>query len=173
MNVKPPADDLPAETDEIDDRRIVSDRRDSPRRKVLRRGRAVWPNGDATECIVRNLSDTGARLETRFPVPNTFDLVIDGDQYPYSCRVVWRRHNRIGVNFQGLSQIDRTPLDSMIMKSACREYAESCRTLAKRVERSDGEFLLKMAVAWETIARCLGILCDKSTSRLERRAEQR
>ena len=155
MNMKPLTDGRSAEVDEIDDRRSVPDRRELSRRKVLRGGRAVWPNGDSTKVIVYNLSDTGARLEICGPVPNTFDIVIDGDQYPLSCRVVWRRVNRIGVKFQGSSQFVRTPVDLTSRISACSEYAEMCRTLAKRVAPSDREMLLKMADAWEKIARRL------------------
>jgi PilZ domain-containing protein len=155
MNMKPLTDGRPAEVDEIDDRRSVPNRRESPRRKVLRGGRAVWPNGDSTNVIVYNLSDTGARLEIRDPVPNTFDIVIDGDQYPRSCSVVWRRADRIGVKFQGSSQFVRTPVGSTSSISACNVHAEMCRTLAKRVAPSDRDMLLKMADAWEKIARRL------------------
>ena len=155
MSMKPLTDGRSAEVDETDDRRSVPDRRESARRKVLRGGRAVWPNGDSTNVIVYNLSDTGARLEIRGPVPNTFDIVIDGDQYPRSCRVVWRRADRIGVKFQGSSQFVRTQADATSGISACSEYAEVCRTLAKRLAPSDREMLLKMADAWEKIARRL------------------
>jgi hypothetical protein len=157
MNMKPLTNDSPAAIEEIDDRRIGSDRREAPRKKVLRGARAVWPNGDSTECVVYNLSDTGAHLELRGPAPNTFDLVVDGEQYPRSCRVVWRRANRTGVKFQGLTPFARMPADSTSKISACREYAETCRALANRVEPSDRDILLKMADAWEKVTRHLRI----------------
>ena len=85
----------------IDDRRVaVSDRRIAPRMRALIGGQIVWPNSVPVKCIVRNLSQTGARLEVRDPVPNIFDLVFDRDQLRRSCCVVWRKANLIGVTFQ-------------------------------------------------------------------------
>ena len=48
-----------------DDRRPTPDRRDLSRKKILKSGRTFWSNGDLSECIVYNLSDTGARLDAR------------------------------------------------------------------------------------------------------------
>ena len=79
----------------IDDRRKSADRRRLPRRKTWKNGRTLWPNGDSCECIVRNLSETGAQLELRGPIPNRFDLLVDGDQWRLSCSVVWRKENRL------------------------------------------------------------------------------
>jgi PilZ domain len=151
--MKPFTSPAPTEPGEVDDRRKFSDRRAAPRRKILRGARAVWQNGDTTECIVHNLSETGAHLDIRGPAPNTFDLLIDCDQSRRSCRVIWRKANRIGVKFQELPQFVRAPIDSRKMISAYREHADECRTLAKRAEPSDRETLLRMAGTWETLAR--------------------
>src|ERR1700676_4784199 len=93
---------------EIDARRLTRNRRGSSRRKILKSGRTFWPNGDSCECTVYNLSDTGARLDTHSPVPNVFDLVVDGDPWRRSCVVIWRKENRIGVKFDAPSRLDPT-----------------------------------------------------------------
>jgi hypothetical protein len=85
---------------EIDDRRNNSDRRGVSRRKILRGGRTVWQNGDFAECIIHNLSDSGAQLQGRGPLPKMFDLVIEDDALLRPCCVVWRQSNRVGVKFQ-------------------------------------------------------------------------
>jgi hypothetical protein len=102
----------PGQTPENDDRReavmpvveehrvTVSDRRESPRMRTLKGAQIVWPTAPPVKCTVRNLSTTGAALEVQSPVPGTFELVFDGDQSRRSCRVVWRRETRIGVQFQ-------------------------------------------------------------------------
>jgi hypothetical protein len=146
---------LHAEPIEIDDRRKTSDRRAASRRKILRGGRTFWQNGDSTDCIVHNLSDTGAQLQIRGPVPKTFDLVIDGDELPRSCCVVWRQAGRIGVRFQG--QVRGTSLSSASVRrpSSFRQCADECRMLAKRAELPDRDILLKMAESWEAIIRRL------------------
>jgi PilZ domain-containing protein len=85
----------------IDDRRIlVSNRRISPRTRTLKGAQIIWPNGAPVRCIVRNISETGAKLEVYDPVlQNTFDLVFDLDQLRRSCHVVWRKEPLIGVKF--------------------------------------------------------------------------
>jgi hypothetical protein len=95
-----PTDAAPVEDGSIDDRRTsVRDRRLSPRTRTLKGARIVWPTGSPVTCIVRNLSDTGAKIEVHSPVPGIFDLVFDGDQSRRPCRVVWRREIHIGVRF--------------------------------------------------------------------------
>jgi hypothetical protein len=52
-------------------------------------------------CVIRNLSDTGAKIEVSSvaKVPRTFDLVVDRVR-PQSCVVVWRAVKELGVQFQ-------------------------------------------------------------------------
>jgi hypothetical protein len=138
---------------EIDDRRQLSNRRKSPRKKILKGGRTYWPNGDSSECIVYNLLETGAHLELRGPAPNTFDLVVDGDGLRRSCCVVWRRANRVGMKFQ---ETARTVAKSSMNRAIkLRQYVEECRTLADHVASSDPELLLEMAEEWKALARRL------------------
>jgi len=144
---------------EIDDRRQnperrgkLPDRRSSPRKKILKGGRTFWPNGDSSECVVYNLSDEGAHLEIRGPAPNVFELEIEDDQWRRSCSVVWRKGKRIGVKFQPPPQLRRA---GNSMKKVAGQYAEVCRTMAERSDRSQRETLLNMAEAWETVGRRL------------------
>jgi len=63
-------------------------------------GTAVtWQSGNAVTCVVRNLSETGAKLETNDPIPGTFELVFDLDNSRRSCSIVWRKGSMIGVKF--------------------------------------------------------------------------
>jgi hypothetical protein len=132
---------------EVEDRRKSSERRQASRRRTLRAGRVQWGNGHWSECVVRNLSELGAQLETQGPVPKIFELLI-GNQ-SCSCCVVWREGNRVGVKFQG----PLPPAGSTTIPSSCRQYADLCRELAKRVRASDCDLLLRMADAWETFGR--------------------
>jgi len=135
---------------EIDDRRRVSDRRYTPRRRILKAARLYWENGASSECIVRNLSETGAQLEISGPVPGTFDLVI-ANQLACTCCVVWRQGNRVGVKFQHPVQMIKVLPRSVL--SAYRQYAEECRVLAKQASAPDRAILLNMASAWENVGR--------------------
>ncbi|KTT67794.1 pilus assembly protein PilZ [Sphingomonas endophytica] len=70
------------------------------RHRVLKRG-SIDFNGGAIDCVIRNISETGAALEVTSPVgiPETFNLVIPSDHTNRPCRVAWRRERRIGVRF--------------------------------------------------------------------------
>jgi hypothetical protein len=140
---------------EIDDRRKTPDRRLSLRRKILKAGKTFWPNGDSSECLVYNLSETGAQLEIRSPVPNIFDLLVEGDPWRRSCSVIWRKANRAGVKFQEQSQllVSRKSLVNQI--GDCRRFAEMCQSMAERANLPDRERLLEMAAAWLTVMRRL------------------
>lgn len=52
------------------------------------------------DCIIRNLSDGGAKLEVAAvkAVPNSFDLIAPGHR-PHPSRVVWRALKELGVEF--------------------------------------------------------------------------
>ena len=103
-----------AVTGEVDDRRAEnrgpqgevrkgpdSTRRGSPRIKTLKGAQITWLNGPPVRCTVRNISETGACLEVYDPVlQNTFDLVFDLNLVRRPCRVMWRKHPRMGVQFQ-------------------------------------------------------------------------
>jgi hypothetical protein len=76
-------------------------------RLSLRRNTAIFAavvfNGGRTRipCIIRNLSDGGAKLEVSRvrDIPQTFDLLREGER-PRACRVVWRALKEIGIAFE-------------------------------------------------------------------------
>lgn len=74
--------------------------RAASRHRVLKSGTIEF-NGGAIDCVVRNLSDTGAALEVASPlgIPQAFNLLISGDRTTYRCEVRWRKESRIGVAF--------------------------------------------------------------------------
>jgi len=78
-----------------------SERRTSLRKRVIQSGTILTPDGNSVfNCIVRNRNADGASLEipNTIGLPATFKLAI-GTEQPRACRVVWRRLNRIGVQF--------------------------------------------------------------------------
>jgi hypothetical protein len=84
----------------IEDRRGADGtRHQNPRFRTLKGATIVWLTGIPVKCIVRNLSQTGAKIEVHNPIPGTFDLIFDNDQARHRCRVVWREEFNIGVEF--------------------------------------------------------------------------
>jgi hypothetical protein len=78
------------------------ERRAVPRQRTYKGARISFA-GDRSviNCIVRNVSSTGAALEVDSPVgvPDTFNLVFVGGEPYRMCQVMWRRGRRIGVKF--------------------------------------------------------------------------
>ena len=80
----------------------MDNQRSSPRQRTLKGAKIAFQgHGAAINCIVRNLSETGACLKVESPIgiPETFDLVFESDQSGRPCRVVWRKDTQIGVKF--------------------------------------------------------------------------
>lgn len=80
------------------------DSRSGSRRRVLKAGIVAYNNRHCTlPCVVRDLSETGARLrmDGSLLAPDTFDLIIDLDGFDAPCEVIWRQGSDLGVRFTG------------------------------------------------------------------------
>jgi hypothetical protein len=81
----------------------MGEHRRAPRRRTFIGGKISWFSlGASIDCVVRNLSESGACLDVDSPVgvPDRFELVFERDQFcRRPCRVVWRSAKRIGVAF--------------------------------------------------------------------------
>jgi hypothetical protein len=73
------------------------ERRAIPRKPVLMSG-AIQFAGCAINCLVRDISISGAALDVAEPhdVPEHFNLVFKADGAHIPCRVVWRQEGRFG-----------------------------------------------------------------------------
>jgi hypothetical protein len=80
----------------------MTERRKRTRAISSQPGAISWAGMRRINCVVRNFSSTGARLEGTLPasLPPTFNLVFDDDRSALSCRVKWRRERAVGVEFQ-------------------------------------------------------------------------
>jgi hypothetical protein len=78
----------------------MNDNRRAPRQRTFKGGSVSMPGGTA-ECIIRNLSETGALIEFKRPiiVPDNFILIIKPELLRRACVVAWRSGSRIGVRF--------------------------------------------------------------------------
>jgi len=79
---------------------IVAESRHAPRR-TFKGGAIIFGLARAIDCIVRNISETGAALEVKSPIsiPDEFTLLIKPESVKRNCRVAWRSAERIGVQF--------------------------------------------------------------------------
>jgi len=84
------------------DGRVFPDRRKEDRRRVLKGGRIAFNNGFSVfECVVRNASPSGARLDLgeTSAIPSRFELLVAGDDVKRNVTVRWREMTMLGVSF--------------------------------------------------------------------------
>ncbi|WP_420887858.1 PilZ domain-containing protein [Bradyrhizobium yuanmingense] len=69
-------------------------------RRILKGGQIVF-GSLSVDCIVRDISATGARIQARGPFwfPDSFVLAIASDGTSRPCHIVWRKDGQIGVAF--------------------------------------------------------------------------
>ncbi|MGN6572735.1 MAG: PilZ domain-containing protein [Pseudolabrys sp.] len=83
-------------------RPMPAERRGAVRQAINRRAQ-YFPVAGALprDCMVVDISDTGARLYVETPLPDVFVLVISGEtsRIERECRVVWRLGGECGVVF--------------------------------------------------------------------------
>ena len=79
----------------------MSENRRAPRLRTLKGGSILFGAAATIDCVIRNISETGAALEVESPVgiPEEFTLLIKGEIIKRKCRVAWRSAKRIGVRF--------------------------------------------------------------------------
>jgi PilZ domain len=88
----------------------MTDRRAVARQRTFLGGRLMYNNGNSSEdCVVRNLSDRGAQIESPHPLaPSALDLLVSARNLVRSARVTWRSGGRFGLEFEG----DARPLSA-------------------------------------------------------------
>ncbi len=87
---------------------MIEEQRTGQRQRTLKAGKIMFGGWASIDCVVRNISDSGANLEVESSVgiPDRLeliiskdDLIISKDSVRRSCRVIWRQAQRIGVMF--------------------------------------------------------------------------
>lgn len=76
--------------------------RAAPRHRVMKPAK-IELGGFKRDCIIRDLSITGAALEVMdqacASIPKYFNLIVPADNLKLPCAIVWRRGFRIGATF--------------------------------------------------------------------------
>ncbi len=78
------------------------ERRHELRARTLKSARILLNHHQSViNCVVRNLSSTGAclKVETTLGIPDRFDVMFDVDKSIRPCRLAWHKETQIGVEF--------------------------------------------------------------------------
>ena len=79
------------------------DLRRSPRLKAIKSGQIIVEGtGDAFDCTIRNISETGAmlRFDGDVELPKQVQLVILSHDIQVRADVIWNRGTEVGIEFQ-------------------------------------------------------------------------
>jgi hypothetical protein len=99
------------------------DRRESPRDKVIYGGIAeLGEDGASRDCVVRNISETGASLEFRNAVrlpKEQISLSIARKGRSFLAKIIWWRDNFVGIAFSGERpfELPESDLEERLRKS--------------------------------------------------------
>ena len=79
----------------------MPERRRYARMRVLKNAKIVIGTSSVLDCVVRDLSSTGARIEIQNAIglPEAVDVTFDGGHTFRPCRLKWRTLNETGVEF--------------------------------------------------------------------------
>jgi hypothetical protein len=84
------------------DKRTGMVRRAAPRARSLLTGKIIIGDGrESHECVVRNLSATGAhvRIAGAVNLPGTVGLLVVKEALLFDATIAWRRNDQIGLTF--------------------------------------------------------------------------
>ncbi|WP_426442628.1 PilZ domain-containing protein [Bradyrhizobium genosp. P] len=116
----------------------MQDRRQGARDKVLYGGvAAVNEHGTTMDCVVRNISDTGACVEfdTAAKLPEEMNLTVARKGRSYLTRLIWRQANKVGLAFRIMtSDTPVSDLDERLRRSEIKK-----RQLQRRIKQLLGE----------------------------------
>ena len=90
----------------------MSDKRISPRLRCFLKGRVLFNGGQSSlDCLIRDMSSTGARLELSASVtlPDRFDLYLPHRDETCRVHLQWRRGAQIGIAFDQVDSPPETP----------------------------------------------------------------
>ena len=108
----------------------------APRVRTLIAARIAFNNGQSTlDCLIRNLSDTGAKLtfSAAVTLPDCFDLMIPQKGVTRRVRVAWRRDQEIGVRFEETAATEHAGSDVVALKRRIRELEAEVTRLQSRI----------------------------------------
>jgi hypothetical protein len=116
------------------------DRRQSPRDKVIYGGVAeIGERGATRECIVRNISEKGARIEFSNVIKlprQQISLTIARKGRSFLAKIIWWRDNFVGVAFKA-----ETPYEFPVsdLEERLRKSEQKKRQLQRRIKELIGE----------------------------------
>jgi hypothetical protein len=79
----------------------MQERRKHQRLRLLKSAKLVLGKASVLDCVVRDLTTVGARIEipNTIDLPDVFKMTFDGGRSTRPCRLVWRTFSATGLKF--------------------------------------------------------------------------
>jgi PilZ domain len=83
--------------------KAFDEQRSAPRRRVLKSAKIVFDDWRAIDCIVRDTSETGAKIQVggAHMLPHKFRLLMMSDNTIRPVQIAWKLNDTLGVAFRG------------------------------------------------------------------------
>jgi hypothetical protein len=111
--------------------------RRSERVKTLLGAKIIFNNRmSVVDCVVRNISSSGAKLALTdsLPIPGEFELRIPQKGCSYRARLVWRNSEGVGVEFRPPADAESSPEARLReLETENARLQERIRVLSKRL----------------------------------------
>jgi hypothetical protein len=113
------------------------ERRQTARARVIYSGVVAYNNRQSMmDCVIRNFSDDGAKVEFANPalLPDVVDILIAKKNRAFTAKIAWRRENEAGLSFRpAVAERDAPiPLDWARRLRACESER---RELQRRINQ--------------------------------------
>lgn len=122
----------------------MRDRRSSTRQKSFLQGRIYYNNRrSSVDCLVRDISDTGAKLvfSSALTIPDVVEIYFSNKEEVRRARVQWRRGDEVGVDFifDGVADAGASAADLLgrvlKLESECASLKRSVRDLRAELRK--------------------------------------
>lgn len=126
----------------------MTEKRSAPRLRSFLKGKAIFNNRQSTlDCLVRDISATGSRLEVSNAVllPDVFDLYVPQKETTYRARITWRAEGEIGVEFEQPHAIQHPAKDDIAARVHELEVEVAAQRMLVAQVRLELDALRKLA----------------------------
>jgi hypothetical protein len=114
--------------------KTMPEARQAERVKSLLRAQIIFNNRMTTvDCVIKNISKTGAKLalNNTLSIPSEFDIYVPQKSHTYRARLVWRDKDAMGVEFLDMS--DAAPPSALAVDARVRELELQNAELRARI----------------------------------------
>jgi hypothetical protein len=122
----------------------IEEHRAAPRRRTLIAAQIRYGGGAVTtDCVVRNISETGAKVDVSEGVvlPERFDLVIPQKNVVHACELRWRRGAEAGVAFLDAAAASGAAEDAASGRLVASRTTPTEDALKARIRQLEGEIV--------------------------------